>query len=278
VQAKNTQNIEKLGFDPVAERAVGGPIAVTNSSGTLAAPSISPDGQEIVHTLGNIFSLKLGSLVLNQLTDETTNEVYPVWSPDGKQIAYYSNKNGVYQVYIMNPDGSGARQITEENAPGAVLPVWSPDGSQLAYSIYGGKSFILDMNKTWREQTPIETPFITADKAHFVAGAWSPDGKYIVGSGYRNRFMGLMIFSIDKQSYELISEFGASPRWMSDSRRLLFAFEENVYLVDTQSKKPREICSFAPDKVHSLDISKDNRSIYVSVAKAEADIWLLRLE
>jgi Tol biopolymer transport system component len=136
----------------------------------------------------------------------------------------------------------------------------------------------MDMNKPWKEQTPVETPFINDNEAHFVAHSWSPDGKYLAGSGYEKKYLGIFTFSIEKRSYESISDFGVNPKWMRDNRRLLFVSEESVYLTDVHSKKAREILSFAPNKVSSLDISKDNRSIYACVTKTEADIWLLSLE
>jgi Tol biopolymer transport system component len=149
----------------------------------------------------------------------------------------------------------------------------------MAYSLFGGKSFLMDLRKPWSEQTPIETALIdNRENTHFVASAWSPDGKYLVGSGYDNgRRQGLFTYSIETRSYEGLSEFGLNPKWLADSKRFLFAFENRIFLSDTLSKKPREIFSFDPDWINGLDVSKDNRSIYISVATTEADIWLLSL-
>ena len=281
VQARYTENIEKLVFDPATEKIIGKSAEIINSSGEVTAPSVSPDGQVLAcQSFGiqpDIFSLKLGSSTLNQLTNEDSNEMIPVWSPDGRRIAYYSNKSGAYQVWTINPDGSGAQQITEVAAPGAVIPVWSPDGFHMAYSLFGGKSFIMDLRRPWKEQTPIETASNDVVK-HFVAHSWSSDGKYLCGSGYRVRNIGLFAYSIDTQHYEPIADFGLEPKWLNDNRRVVFCFEDRVFLTDTQSKKPRELFSFAPDTVSSVDISKDNRSIYVSVASAKTDIWLLSVQ
>ncbi len=283
VQANYTENIEKISFDPASGKAVGNPVEITKSSSQLTFPSISPDGQVIVcqsaGTQLDVFSVKVGNPAINQLTDEETNEMLPVWSPNGRRIAYYSNKNGAYQIYLIDPDGSGARQITDADAPGAVLPVWSPDGLRMAYSLFGGKSFIMNLNKPWREQTPVETPAVTVNRSHFVASSWSPDGKYLVGRAFENNiYAGIFAYWIEKRSYEMISESGFVPRWLSDSRRLIFISEDKIFLTDRLSKKPREIFSFAPDRLTGLDISKDNRFIYVSLASTEADIWLLTIK
>jgi serine/threonine protein kinase len=283
VQASYIQRIEKLTFDPATEKIVGSTAEVIDSSGEVTSPSVSPDGQVLVcQSSGvhpDIISLKLGSPILNQLTDEDTNEMVPVWSPDGRRIAYYSNKSGAYQIWTINPDGSGAQEITGARAPGAVLPVWSPDGSRMAFSLFGSKTLIMDLKKPWKDQTPIETASSDSDGiGHFVAHSWSSDGKSLAGSGYQTLYVGLFAYSIEAQHYEQISAFGFAPKWLRDNRRLVFYNEDKVFLTDTQSKRPRELFSFAPDSLTGIDISRDNRSIYVSAASTEADIWVLSLE
>ena len=56
----------------------------------------------------------------------------PVWSPDGKQIAFTSNRNGNYDIYVMNSDGSNVRQITR-NKERDDYPAWHPNGKQILY-------------------------------------------------------------------------------------------------------------------------------------------------
>jgi Tol biopolymer transport system component len=283
VQSNTTENISKLTFEPVAGKVVGNPIEVTESSGRLTSPSVSPDGKMIAcQSAGDqldIFTLTIGNPVPNQLTDDETNEMVPAWSWDGKKIAYYSNRNGTYQVYVVNSDGSGARQITESAAAGgAVLPVWSPDGFRLSYSLLGDRSFIIDLRRPFREQIADETPD-PPGMTHFVARSWSPNGRYLAGRGYdRSVYRGVLIYDIEARTYDLISDFGSWPVWLEDSRRLLFINDERIYLADVRTKKPKEIYSLLPRRLTGLDVSRDNRSIYISVASPEADIWLLRLE
>ncbi|HEX5731654.1 MAG TPA: hypothetical protein VF131_02375 [Blastocatellia bacterium] len=65
---------------------------------------------------------------------------------------------------------------------------------------------------------------------------------------------------------------------MSDSRRLVFVHQSKLYIVDTQTKKPRELFYAAPYEVERFKISKDERMIYYSITTREADIWLATLE
>ncbi|MBI4595791.1 MAG: PD40 domain-containing protein, partial [Candidatus Tectomicrobia bacterium] len=71
---------------------------------------------------------------LRQLTTskEKYDDTYPSWSPDGKRIAFMSNRTGKNQIYVMNADGSGQTQITNDNFNNHD-PAWSPDGAYIAY-------------------------------------------------------------------------------------------------------------------------------------------------
>ncbi len=69
------------------------------------------------------------------------------------------------------------------------------------------------------------------------------------------------------------------PVWLSDSRRLLFQNQGKLYLIDSQSKKVRELLSVAPNEFGvGVTISRDDRQVYFSLVTTEADIWLMNLE
>jgi TolB protein len=59
-------------------------------------------------------------------------DYWPVWSPDGKHIAFTSNRDGNYDIYVMNADASDLRNVTRD--PGQDnYAAWSPDGERLAF-------------------------------------------------------------------------------------------------------------------------------------------------
>jgi len=77
---------------------------------------------------------------LQRITDNTRDEWYPTWSPDGKQIAFNAgnpNPGGeiTRRVYVMGIDGKNKRLLTEEHAE---TPCWSPDGEKIAFRSWRG--------------------------------------------------------------------------------------------------------------------------------------------
>ena len=70
-----------------------------------------------------------------KLTRNAVRDSDPVWSPDGRKIAFVSN----WQVYVMNADGSGKRRLTH-NGGQNVAPAWSPDGRKIAFRTPARKS------------------------------------------------------------------------------------------------------------------------------------------
>ena len=75
-----------------------------------------------------------------------------------------------------------------------------------------------------------------------------------------------------------ITDIGAYPVWLNDSRRLLFRQGGNLYLLEHTSGNPQILYALkAPNQIGSHAISRDNRRIYFSEISSEADIWLLKL-
>ncbi|MDE6555734.1 MAG: DPP IV N-terminal domain-containing protein, partial [Duncaniella sp.] len=97
---------------------------------------ISPDGSTLAFTYkGDIFTVPVSGGTATRLTSGDTYEQMPVWSPDGKQIAFASDRNGGTDIFVMSSAGGQARQITFNSA--AELPeAFTPDGKNVVYSAY----------------------------------------------------------------------------------------------------------------------------------------------
>jgi dipeptidyl aminopeptidase/acylaminoacyl peptidase len=284
-QQVRADNLQKVGFDPSTEKVVGQPAWVTQGSRHALASDLSPDGEWLAfYERGkqeDIFVIKTDGTEQRQLTNDIHRDRHPRWSPDGKRIAFYSNRSGRYEVWTIAPDGSGLQQLTYTSGGTVLYPVWSPDGARLAYSVQGGTPFILEAGKSWKEQSPQPLPSFGEATVWFQAWSWSSDGRRLAGhrilaNGLRS---GVIIYSLESRKFERLTDFGVGPVWLKDNRRLLFFRQDKLYLVDSQSKKAHEVLSVAPHNLSAkLVLSRDNRMIYFGLSQTEADIWLMSLE
>ncbi|KAA3618195.1 MAG: S9 family peptidase [Calditrichaeota bacterium] len=110
----------------------------------VSDPQPSPDGNWIAYTVTkvdvasnssnkDIYVISSDGKNLKQLTSSAKSESQPRWSPDGKYIAFVSNKDGGSQIYIMPMAGGEARKLTTIST-GASGPVWSADGSKILFT------------------------------------------------------------------------------------------------------------------------------------------------
>jgi TolB protein len=77
------------------------------------------------------------------LTLNLAQDGQPAWSPDGKEIAFVSTRDGNAEIYAMRADGSGQRRLTHSPASNNTAPVWSPDGTKLAFMCTFGTPHIV---------------------------------------------------------------------------------------------------------------------------------------
>ena len=96
------------------------------------------------------------------------------WSPDGRQVAFYSDRAGNSDLYLINRDGSGLRQLTSNKAPDSE-PSWSPDGTTLVF--LSARTTYTELWMTSLKGTspgPLPTWQVTFDKTQKGAPDWQP--------------------------------------------------------------------------------------------------------
>ncbi len=130
-------------------------ISFETTEGTFMNIDLSPDGRTIVfNLLGDIYSVPAVGGVATQLTRGLSYDLYPVWSPDGAQIAYISDASGADNLWVMRADGTNRRPVTREGEQAHLSSEseranvfseieWMPDGSGLVsrdtiYDLAGG--------------------------------------------------------------------------------------------------------------------------------------------
>lgn len=189
-----------------------------------------------------------------QLTHVDTGEPFP--SPDGKRIVFEIKIEGVYQLFIMNSDGSGQVQITND-ASNHDTPAWSPDGGKIAYvSDRGGHSAVyvlivgdvFDVATGRRAATRASTEGstgqkavagqavntlgekITDDKHEYIHPSWSPDGSKIIYCSDDDlkppAKNASEIFSVDLKTRQVTTLISGGtntyPSWSPDGKKIVF--------------------------------------------------------
>jgi Tol biopolymer transport system component/imidazolonepropionase-like amidohydrolase len=148
-------------FDSTTPRLVKG----------ILTPALSPDGNRIVFgALNQLWLMEIGGQP-QQLTNGNYYKQSPAWSPDGKQIAYSSDKAGTADIYILDLATKSERRVTNLANSAEIEPAWSPDGKRLAFQ-KEGTTYAVDLaNGEIKE----------AIKATYEPGkaSWSANGKAI---------------------------------------------------------------------------------------------------
>jgi imidazolonepropionase-like amidohydrolase/Tol biopolymer transport system component len=116
---------------PPGQRLRQVPIDVTE--GTWMNVDLSPDGRTIAFDLlGDIYTMPIAGGTPTRISSGLAFDMQPRFSPDGRLIAFTSDRGGGDNIWVMNADGTGARAITRETFRLLNAPTWSPDGQYIA--------------------------------------------------------------------------------------------------------------------------------------------------
>jgi Tol biopolymer transport system component len=144
-------------------------------------PAVAPRGRGLVYTHAfqdtNIWRVGLDAKhsAPEKLIASTFREVFPQYSPDGKHIAFHSDRDGTSQIWTCLADGSQCQQITNMTGTTTGTAHWSPDGQQLSFdSNSGGHWEIYAVSADAGKPRQL-----TNDTYTNVISSWSHDGKWI---------------------------------------------------------------------------------------------------
>jgi tricorn protease len=192
---------------------------------------LSPKGERALFSArGDIFTVPIEKGAPRNLTRSSdAHDKAPSWSPDGRWIAYLSDRAGEEEVWIAAQDGSKpAWQLTQGNQEMLYRPSWSPDSKKIAYSNKSGKVFVVNVE----DKTQVEV----ADEARGQLNdyVWSPDSAYLAFSmttGNSNTNRSLYIWSAAGNRLQKVSKSEmfneTQPSWDPDGNYLFFLSERD---------------------------------------------------
>jgi tricorn protease len=195
-------------------------------SGRIADMAISPTGKRaVVEARGEIFTIPAEFGDVRDLTNTSgAAERNPVWSPDGKSIAYFSDQSGEYQLVIRDQDGlRPPRFIDLPHPTHYYTPQWSPDGKYVSYTDTDLHLWLLDVATGATKQVgsdPWMVPTRTMDPV------WSPDSRYLAYVAHLNSLYHA-IFAYDVatgQTHQVTDGLAdaVSPAWDASGKYLWF--------------------------------------------------------
>ncbi|MDM7861330.1 amidohydrolase family protein [Alteromonas sp. ASW11-36] len=162
-------------------------IDIETDETTWSSLDVSPDGKQFVFDmLGDIYIVDINGGEAKPLTQDFAWNIHPTISPDGTEVAFISDRDGLSNIWIMNIDGSNLRQVTKEKNNIIHSPKWSPDGQYLVGTkgIMSSRSIPAGEIWMWHKSggsglTIKARSHGKSDQKNIADPAFSPDGKYI---------------------------------------------------------------------------------------------------
>jgi len=232
----------------------------------LGNAAISPSGvRAVVEARGNIFTVPAEHGSVRTLTTEhsSVHELDPVWSPDGKSIAYLSDKTGEYELYTRPQMGGDETRITTDGKIYRFGPLWSPDSKKL---LYWDKS-----NQLWYVSVEDKKPVLvdTSDYGLIADASWSPDSLWLTYSKpHRRGANDVFLYSLTtKKITEISGGFynDNSPVFDDNGKYLYFISTRNFF--PSIGQLDQRYNYYATDSVFAVTLKADEPSPF----KPESD-------
>ena len=151
-----------------------------------------------------------------------THDWAPTWSPDGRYIAFTSDRDGSTGIWILDPESGGAYPLTTDRQAAASSPSWSPDGSNVAFDVNSGGNYDVYVQ---RVGSSVPTR-LTRNSARDSDPAWSPGGRHIAFVSDREDG-DLEIYVMDAQGQNVTrltnhAGWDFAPVWSPDGKQIAY--------------------------------------------------------
>jgi len=270
---------------------IGGLVAVSAQAVTplwLRDAQVSPDGTAIAFCYkGDIYAVSTQGGTAKQLTSQPSYECNPIWAPDGKQLAFASDRDGNFDIYVMSAQGGSAKKLTKNSVselPSAFTPdgkfvVFSANIQDPAQSAFFPSSAMIELYKVpvsgGRTQqiiaTPAEAVCYMADGKSFLyqdrKGVEDEWRKHHTSSVTRD----IWLYDAKSGRHTNLTDIGGEDRDPSlapDGKTIYFLSERkggtmNVYSMDINSPKNiKQVTSFKTHPVRFLSVSNNGLLCY----------------
>lgn len=201
----------------------------------------------------DIFTFSSDGAAIHQLTSGPEADVQPAWSPDGRKVVFLRTdivfgRAFSSDVYVINADGSGLRNLTNSPSVYEFQPSWSPDGSRIVFS-----SDRANPDLRWRVSQLTEpeqdlyvmdadggnVTQITSDPGFESHPSWSPDGDWI--AIMRHTWLALVSPDGSRRTV-LVRNLGVqAPQWSPDGNSITFGAGDGIWIINRDGGGLRRI-------------------------------------
>lgn len=245
-------------------------------------PRFAPDGARVVAERVDteadnsdlwLFGVARTSAV--KLTQDHRHDVSPVWSPDGRRVAFSSNRGSVYDIYVKTVDTVEDDQLLFSSPSSKFVESWSPDGRYLVSSVLRSGMWLVPLDGS------AEPRLIRADGTALTWHAeFSPDGRWLAYMSTASGTTEVYVepFPLTGDRWQVSTKGGAEPHWLGDSRELLYLDADGVVMSVTlegsgwKPSAPQPLFRVAvPDIAGATDyaVSPDGRHLVVNSLVAD---------
>jgi hypothetical protein len=236
-------------------RSVIGSVAITTGVTPIAFDVACARATQIAYTRESPAGSKIQLIRSNgydsfQITSQTGSNVDPDWSPDGSRLAFTSDRDGRWEIYVMDADGRNVTRLT--NIGMNYRPAWSPDGSRIAFVSErdGDAAEIYVMNADG--ENVVRT---TNHDGNDDAPAWSPDGQRLAFQSDRDGGQKIWIMNANGSgALPLVGSISGDrhPSWSPDGKKIAFSRTpalptRDIYTLNIDGSHLERITSNYPD-------------------------------
>jgi len=269
-------------FDPTTARA-GVPYVLESQNNIRVPSDVSPDGKQIAFfSIGerqeDIFVGSPGES-MRRITDDPPRDRGPVFTPDGRSLVFYSNRDGTWGLWTVRLDGAGLHKIGNG---GAVYPLVSPKGDLVVFTAAQGHGLFSTPFTSPADAIPTELPAANTGGKYFSATAWSRDGARLAGylTSQEGRPSGTGIYDLTSHTMTALTDDPTDAvKWLSDAHRVAYFTNnrQSLVVVDTitRTRTVVDVRLPGPSTDDLFAIAPDDRTIYYGAVRAESDIWLV---
>lgn len=298
---------ERIAFIALSNRGGGALYTVKPDGSDLAllvgtvdpdqgAFSWSPDRSRIAYSYrGDIYVIAVAGGEPVKLTQSTADDGYPSWSPDGQWIAFTSDREGSFDLYVMDRTGENAVNLTHladlslsATRDLAGRTVWSPDSRQFAFSLFtknalaNAEIYVVNLEGQLRQLTHRPGSSFPAwsrggDQIAFVVNGESSIDLYVMDPDGGN---------VAALTEDGLSSFENSPTWSLDGHRIAFAAMQgnrwNLYVADVTGSNMVGVATYPLEDVGALwdvEWSPDGARLLFQVERGGTrDLYIMEMD